>query len=837
MEDDQTLTPAVDDSEPPPPAAAEMMSKNDVNEAEAPLSSSASASSSPSSEEEESQQQDEEDLKSLESELSTNPSNYDAHLQYIKVLRKMGEIEKLRKAREAMNAVFPLSPQMWMDWAHDEASLSDSSDDLASVHLLYERAVSEYLSVPLWCSYLNYVQEHDPSVRQCSPDGISKARALFEQALVAAGLHLSQGPSIWDSYRDFELALLLSIPPDDLKAKELQVQRVRTLFKRQLSIPLLNLSSVLQAYKAWEAEQGNLLASDSTDPDGIPSDVAAAYRKAVEMSNARAQHEQLVSSQDISDAEKFQNFMNYIKFEKSVGDPTRVQLLYERAVTELPVSSDIWLDYTRYMNRTLKVGNIVTSVHSRAVKNCPWVGELWVRYLLCLERGRASEDEISAVFEKSLQCTFSTVEEYLDIFLTRVDGLRRRISAGGDTKAALDYSIIRETFQYASDYLSPQLKDTESLLHLHAYWSRLEVTLGKDLVAARGVWESLLKTSGSMLKAWLDYIAMEIELGHINEARAIYRRCYSKRFPGAGSEEICHSWLRFEREFGTLEDFDHAMQKVTPRLEELQLYRLQQESAAVAELTDQREVPIKKTSREKRKANSNIAEEQSQLKRQKQTAQTFKKGEKDAEVQNLAEANEPEDTSTTTGNTDGTHDRLTKSIDTGKRKVFTDQCTAFISNLSLQATTITENLFVDFVKGLAYVDFSDEKHLTAAVAKNRKMLLGKKLSIARSDPKKGKKDVRQGLKQDGNTSDPSGAGGDSASKGSVESTKENEPSQFPRSAARRLGDNIQLRGKNTFAVPRNVRPLGWAADKPKPAEGGDDNPKSNEEFRKMFIKG
>lgn len=27
-------------------------------------------------------------------------------------------------------------------------------------------------------------------------------------------------------------------------------------------------------------------------------------------------------------------------------------------------------------------------------------------------------------------------------------------------------------------------------------------------------------------------------------------------------QDICHSWLRFEREFGTLEDFDHAVQKV-----------------------------------------------------------------------------------------------------------------------------------------------------------------------------------------------------------------------------------------------------------------------------------
>lgn len=36
----------------------------------------------------------------------------------------MGEIEKLRQAREAMNEIFPLTPVMWQEWARDEASIS-----------------------------------------------------------------------------------------------------------------------------------------------------------------------------------------------------------------------------------------------------------------------------------------------------------------------------------------------------------------------------------------------------------------------------------------------------------------------------------------------------------------------------------------------------------------------------------------------------------------------------------------------------------------------------------------------------------------------------------------
>lgn len=115
----------------------------------------------------------------------------------------------------------------------------------------------------------------------------------------------------------------------------------------------------------------------------------------------------------------------YLKFEQSSGDPARVNILYERAITEFPISSDLWLDYTRYLDKTFKVffliflldkfsivfdytndiwmylifqaSKIVRDVYNRATRNCPWVGDLWVCYLLCLERCHSSEEELSSV--------------------------------------------------------------------------------------------------------------------------------------------------------------------------------------------------------------------------------------------------------------------------------------------------------------------------------------------------------------------------------------------------------------------------------------------------------
>lgn len=48
---------------------------------------------------------------------------------------------------------------------------------------------------------------------------------------------------------------------------------------------------------------------------------------------------------------------------------------------------------------------------------------------------------------------------------------------------------------------------------------------------------------------------------------------------------------------------------------------------------------------------------------------------------------------------------------------------------------------------------------------------------------------------------------------------------------------VQLKGRNTFAMPRSLRPLGWTKTEPGGTEeAGDEKPKSNDEFRKMFVK-
>ncbi|KAG1363663.1 putative squamous cell carcinoma antigen recognized by T-cells 3 [Cocos nucifera] len=268
------------------------------------------------------------------------------------------------------------------------------------------------------------------------------------------------------------------------------------------------------------------------------------------------------------------------------------------------------------------------------------------------------------------------------------------MSIAGAKGDELDYALIRDTFQRAVEYLSPQLVSCDDLLHLHAYWAHLEANLGKDMLAARGVWENLLKKSGSFLEVWLSYIEMETSMGHINEARSIYKRCYSKRFPGTGSEDICHSWLRFEREYGTLDDLDLAVKKVTPRLQELMLFKTQQEPKKELMLSSKRESSVSTNTQQKRKISKMSSDKQPPAKKKKENAPKPVTASDVDQIKATGNANDtgavdkgevatlPKAAETTATNEEAVGNL--KIMDS-KPKFYNDQCTAFISNLSTEA--------------------------------------------------------------------------------------------------------------------------------------------------------
>ena len=271
-----------------------------------------------------------------------------------------------------------------------------------------------------------------------------------------------------------------------------------------------------------------------------------------------------------------------------------MQCLYERALAVFPVTHYLWLEYCRY----LEVHNPTAAgpAYARAVRNCPWVGQLWARSLRALERGAATgegaptagaagagaaevaaatgapaeegaeggaaasapgvEQEHAALYQRALAAGLQGYEDYLGVVLARADCLRRR----GPAAAA----ALREAFSEGSQLLQRYFPDqTDPALRLPVYWAECEARAGggggssgnddsaDGLAAGREVWEGVLRgPAGRLLEAWAAYIDFERRRGHLAEARALYRRGCARRLEGAGQGALCEAWLRFEREEG-----------------------------------------------------------------------------------------------------------------------------------------------------------------------------------------------------------------------------------------------------------------------------------------------
>lgn len=96
----------------------------------------------------ESDNDDEEDaereVKSLQTSLTENPYNYTNHVALINKLQTIGELDRLRIARDNMSNLYPLNPELWLSWMRDEIKLAITGEQKTEIVKLCERAVKDY---------------------------------------------------------------------------------------------------------------------------------------------------------------------------------------------------------------------------------------------------------------------------------------------------------------------------------------------------------------------------------------------------------------------------------------------------------------------------------------------------------------------------------------------------------------------------------------------------------------------------------------------------------------------------------------------------------------------
>ncbi|XP_068166899.1 squamous cell carcinoma antigen recognized by T-cells 3 [Antennarius striatus] len=506
----------------------------------------------------EDEKENEAEIQRLEEQLSINAFDYNCHVDLIKLLKHEGELHRLRKARQKMSELFPLTEEIWLDWLKDEIRLTEEEGNREKVYELFERAVKDYICPDIWLEYAQY------SIGGMgSPGGMDKVRSIFERAVTAVGLHMTKGQTVWEAYREFENAILSTVqpPPGRIPSREeqellkTQLERIHTLFRRQLAIPLVDMEATYAEYEEWSEH-------------GVPETVMHQYKKVLQ------QMEKLKPFEDsllAAEPPKLAEYQVYIDFEMKEGDPARIQITFERALAENCLVPDMWTKYTTYLDRQLKMKELVLSTHDRGVRNCPWTMSLWKGYVLALERHGADHHTVSDVFEKALNAGFIQATDYVEIWQAFLDYLRRRVDFSKESSKELEE--LRAAFSRSLDYMKQDVEERfgesgDPSCIIMQIWARIEALHCKNMQKARELWDNIMtRGNAKFANMWLEYYNLERSYGDTVHCRkALHRavQCTSD-YP----EHVCDVLITFERVEGSLEDWDVAVQKTETRLNKI----------------------------------------------------------------------------------------------------------------------------------------------------------------------------------------------------------------------------------------------------------------------------
>ncbi|XP_008140723.2 squamous cell carcinoma antigen recognized by T-cells 3 [Eptesicus fuscus] len=563
----KTMGPACDQHQ------EEGVSESDGDEEFAMASSAESSPGEDEWEYDEEEEKNQLEIERLEEQLSINVYDYNCHVDLIRLLRLEGELTKVRVARQKMSEIFPLTEELWLEWLHDEISMAVDSLDREHVYDLFERAVKDYICPNIW---LEYGQYSVGGIGQ--KGGLDKVRSVFERALSSVGLHMTKGLALWEAYREFENAIV----------EAARLEKVHSLFRRQLAIPLYDMEATFAEYEEW-----------SEDP--VPESVIQSYHKALQQLEKYKPYEEALLE---AEAPRLAEYQAYIDFEMKIGDPARIQLIFERALVENCLVPDLWIRYSQYLDRQLKVKDLVLSVHSRAVRNCPWTVALWSRYLLAMERHGVDHQVISVTFEKALSAGFIQATDYVEIWQAYLDYLRRRVDFKQDSSKELEE--LRSAFTRALEYLKQEVEERfnesgDPSCMIMQNWARIEARLCNNMQKARELWDSIMtKGNAKYANMWLEYYSLERAHGDTQHCRkALHRavQCTSD-YP----EHVCEVLLTMERTEGTLEDWDIAVQKTETRLARVNEQRIKaaEKEATLAQQEEEKAEHRKKARAEKK---------------------------------------------------------------------------------------------------------------------------------------------------------------------------------------------------------------------------------------------
>eukprot|EP00736_Rhodelphis_marinus_P007117 Rmarinus@m.26089 len=682
-----------------------------------------------------------ENLEQLKNSLAES-GTYDAYASYWRALRSAGELDELRRVREAMSEKYPVEPALFLEWCEDEGRLASSIDEKNAVLAIYRRGLDTYLSVPLWLSYLDYMRDSEQSSEEI--------RNAFKSAVSAFGSHVSEGHTLWSKYTEFELG----------QTGTGQRERLQKLYLDRASRVIENNEAVIRDATALGGASG------------CPPDISSAYDAAQKEVIARRPHEQSISfAIESGDQQKLHNsFKAYAAYEiETCGSNLSDALVtvYERWISHCFLNSESWLSYMECLLH-LKQYDRAGQVAARAVRNIMADGRLWALYLVSESRRSGTLDEIvkrvDSVHEGLLAVTFYSADALLEPLLAYCDFVRRhteKVMANGNEETT------KPTRAWCSDRLNASKRrmveafpEAEETLMLMTYEADVTARVLGSVGPARKMWQEVTKKWGTLSTTWLEYVTFERMYGQVSSCRAAFKQALrnTKYWP----EAIAKEWVRFEHLHGSLEEVEFARKKCEERMEQVNKIRLreQEKQQRMEEKRQKQELQAEAPQRKGGKRSRDHPEASTSAKRarhaepisvRESSESTSAHADVDVPMKDAAEEHNVLEPATEDASPASTS---TKQEKKPSQKKFTygsddDACKVFVKNLKFQMNEdAIEELFAPCgsiktlrlvreqpsgrSKGYAYVEFATEEAAQKAIAMDGTDVQGRRLMVEKA---------------------------------------------------------------------------------------------------------
>jgi hypothetical protein len=224
----------------------------------------------------------EEQIALLEKEFEEDPQNYNTLYKLIYMYRTNKQKDKLKQMREHTLNLFPLGEDMWKEWIEDELNelnVEDFEKKYEFIQTMFQRALKDFyckiylinytiLDFNISKKYLKYlinlhkeceiknIENYNDKYPELTIENITH---LFEEFLETWGLDFNSSCKLWDLYLEFENYVLEKFRKlkDDVNYNH-TLNTIRSIYRRRLSFPHIDLDIIWNEYKKFEKNQDEI---------------------------------------------------------------------------------------------------------------------------------------------------------------------------------------------------------------------------------------------------------------------------------------------------------------------------------------------------------------------------------------------------------------------------------------------------------------------------------------------------------------------------------------------------------------------------------------------------